>query len=100
MKYLGVARVVGGDWVWGGLGQVGVGGGVSGGGRSRGVRGWLWFLCGVAQCGGGLVSGFRGIFAIIGGILSTFQLFPNFLGPLISSRSVTRETTRVYHAYK
>ena len=86
-----------------GLGGSGVGwggGGVSGGGRSRGVRGWLWFLCGVAQCGGGLVSGFRGIFAIIGGILGTFQLFPNFLGSLVSSHSVTRETTRVYHAYK
>ena len=73
---------------------------VSGGDRSRGVWGWPWFLCGVAQCGGGLVSGFRGIFAIIGRILGTFQLFPNFLRSLVSSRSVTCETTRVYHAYK
>ena len=56
VKYLGVAKVVGGDWVWGGLGQVGVGGvfpgaivhGVFGGGPGFCV-GWrsvvgAWFL--------------------------------------------------------
>ena len=36
--------------------------------RLRGVWDWLWFSCGVAHCGRGLIAIFRGFFASIGEI--------------------------------
>ena len=39
-------------------------------GRSRGIWGWLWFSCGMARCGVGLVDILRGSVASIGGILA------------------------------
>ena len=64
-------------------------------GRSRGVWGWLWFLCGMVHCGRGLIVIFRDFFAsinkifhfsvgsgdwaIILWVLDAFLIFPNFL---------------------
>ena len=35
--------------------------------RLRGIWGWLWFSCGVAHCGGGLIAIFIRLFATVGG---------------------------------
>ena len=42
-----IAKKIKFEGVWGDLGSLGV----SGGNRSRGGWGWLWFPCGIAHCG-------------------------------------------------